>query len=860
MDSGAEWLLATLVGVALLFGSQWIRIFLFLRGTRLSPADAPDDETLAAIPLRAFEQAAIEELESLGFVRLRDTFDRLSWEPVRSVFLAHRDLRHFARLQLQGTPPIGLPVTFLSFAADGSPIATINRIGWMAALECDALDLVDARVDSVEAQWAAHCERATHAEPLLAAVAMDRMDAGVAAGRAQSLATGLWIRGSRFVQPSFRSAWRATMALMAERRLLVRPLQSAATGADHGATFLVAMLEQQQRLKPLQHTERGIKFALFAATLGVAWVLWGMLFDWRTAAELIGVVLVHELGHAVAMLAFGWTNLHVFFIPLMGAVATGGRPGRPSAWKDVVVLLAGPVPGLAAGLALLASPLAADPRWHSAALLAVSVNALNLLPLAPLDGGQLMAIALFNRWPYARLAFTTISAAGILAVGWLLHAPAAFFIALVLVLGWRRELRVVAIEQTVSRSGGAGSDIARVVEAVSAHQALGLLQRSTLAQLVLRRRQVPRAGVALGLAIVAVLGVLLGAAAPPLAAAFAQAPRANQTAQRSPAQRAFDRHWIDAHRDGPASLPGLLADTALLSPQDGRRRDVEWLQTRALPPAQRASAVADWLRSGNGHFVSRTEAALDFVDSRVLEAANQSPSDRVAIMRSLTNWTHGLPAGLTAVDVTARLRLAEAIDLSGDQAGAARMLDEIAGEATSRPDCDCGLREAIEARAWFESTHDRPFEAIRVLSGPIARTLGTPGPESLAVAQAWAFLQAGDRSGGLKQMRAALHADRLDADFQPRSGADGHARSDDDEDDQFEPWQGPELALALHAAGRPDDARRLCQAVALEACASEAGRRIGDIVPDGPWQARHARERALLMQELAKPAERGQPS
>jgi len=849
MNSGAEWLLAALIGVALLFAAQWIRVFLLLRATRLSPADAPEDGALEATPLLAFERAAIEELESWGFLRIRDTFDRLGWEPVRTVFFAHHELPHFARLQLQGSPAIGLPVTFLSFGADGSPIATVNRIGWMAALACDTLGAVDARVDSVEAQWAAHRTRAAQAQPLETGVAMERLDAAVAAGRAQSLATGRWIHGSRFVQPSFGSTWRATTALMSDRRLLARPLQSAATSGDAAVSFLIATLKQQERLKPRQRTERNVKFALFAVTLSIAWVLWGILFDWRTAVELIGVVLVHELGHACAMRAFGWTNLHVFFIPLMGAVATGGRPGRPSAWKDVVVLLAGPVPGLAAGLAVLASPLVADPQWHSAALLAVSVNAFNLLPLAPLDGGQLMAIALFNRWPYARLAFTMLSAVGILAVGWVLRAPAACFIALILVLGWRRELGVTAIEHRVSRAASADGDVEMVAETVSERRpALGLLQRSILSQLVLRRRQVPRAGLALGLVTVVALGSLLGVAAPPLAAAFAPAPNEFRTGHRSPAQRAFDEDWADAHDDHPAAaVSRLLADSVQLAPQDARRRDVGWLQTRALPPAQQASAVAAWLRGENGHFISRRSAASDFVDHQVWEAASQAPADRVAAMRALVSWANALPAGLAAIDVEARLRLAEAMDLAGDQAGAARMLDEIEGEASSRPDCDCGLREAVEARGWFESTHDRPFEAIRVLSGPVARTFGTPEPQGLAVARAWAFLQAGDQAGGLKQMRAALNADQLDANFQPRSRPDGDHPSDDDE---FEPWQGPELAIALHAGGRRDDARRLCQTVALEACKSEAERKIRDTVPDGPWQTRHARERAMLMRGL----------
>jgi len=198
----------------------------------------------------------------------------------------------------------------------------------------------------------------------------------------------------------------------------------------------------------------------------------------------------------------------------------------------------------------------------------------------------------------------------------------------------------------------------------------------------------------------------------------------------------------------------------------------------------------------------------------------------------------------------ARLRLAEAIDLAGDEPGARAMLDTLIGAAAGHDACDCKLSQAVEARAWFESTHGRPLEAIRVLDGPVARTRDAESTD-LAVARAWAYVQAGDRQGGLEQMRQALHADRLDADFHPV-----HPSSDDDDD--FETWRAPLLAFALQAADHRDDAIRLCRTVAADECREDAARDPGvATVSEGPWQAREVRERSAWLRALPGEASSG---
>ena len=87
------------------------------------------------------------------------------------------------------------------------------------------------------------------------------------------------------------------------------------------------------------------------------------------------------------MRIFGYRNLRMFFIPLFGA-AVSGQNFNVAGWKKALVSLAGPVPGILIGTAMAIVALRVDQPWmEKAAMLAVVVNSINLLPFVPLDGG-----------------------------------------------------------------------------------------------------------------------------------------------------------------------------------------------------------------------------------------------------------------------------------------------------------------------------------------------------------------------------------------------------------------------------------------------------------------------------------------
>jgi len=168
-----------------------------------------------------------------------------------------------------------------------------------------------------------------------------------------------------------------------------------------------------------------ISLALFAL---LGYLLGGG--SWIGIAILVAVVVIHEAGHLSAMWLFGYEKLQMLFIPLAGAVAIG-RKQDISEKQSAIVILAGPLPGLLIGYAIIffcgeflaeremiffeggavqqggyfidnaALELAA--RWF------IYLNALNLLPFFPLDGGQLFRILFFRSGFTAYFIFAIIS-------------------------------------------------------------------------------------------------------------------------------------------------------------------------------------------------------------------------------------------------------------------------------------------------------------------------------------------------------------------------------------------------------------------------------------------------------------------
>jgi membrane-associated protease RseP (regulator of RpoE activity) len=107
-------------------------------------------------------------------------------------------------------------------------------------------------------------------------------------------------------------------------------------------------------------------------------------------------VLLHELGHAVSARAFGMRPF--IFLHGLGGVTAWRNGGRMTGGRRFVVSAAGPALGVLLGIVALVFYAALPDRNTTAgAVLAMVLYAnlgwgiLNLIPMLPLDGGQMVA-------------------------------------------------------------------------------------------------------------------------------------------------------------------------------------------------------------------------------------------------------------------------------------------------------------------------------------------------------------------------------------------------------------------------------------------------------------------------------------
>jgi tetratricopeptide (TPR) repeat protein len=151
------------------------------------------------------------------------------------------------------------------------------------------------------------------------------------------------------------------------------------------------------------------------------------VFNWlqgrrdMTIVHLIVVALLHEAGHFVGMRVFGYRNVKMFFIPLFGAAVSGRRYGAP-AWQEAVVLLLGPLPGLFLALFLAAGGFVPSPdHWLSTfTTMLIVINAFNLLPIKPLDGGRLLDVLFFARQPLLAVGFQVLTFVCLAGLVWII--------------------------------------------------------------------------------------------------------------------------------------------------------------------------------------------------------------------------------------------------------------------------------------------------------------------------------------------------------------------------------------------------------------------------------------------------------
>jgi Zn-dependent protease len=159
---------------------------------------------------------------------------------------------------------------------------------------------------------------------------------------------------------------------------------------------------------------------------------------WEFATGLVLLILVHELGHVLAMRYYGLSASPPIFIPFMGAVINLRQQPR-NALEEAVVGMGGPLLGTVGALACLAWFLATG---HPLALVltffGAILNFFNLLPVPPLDGGRITAAVSPWLWMPGILAL-----AAMIVLQWQATGRPSILLMLLLLFAWPRVVQTL---------------------------------------------------------------------------------------------------------------------------------------------------------------------------------------------------------------------------------------------------------------------------------------------------------------------------------------------------------------------------------------------------------------------------------
>lgn len=184
--------------------------------------------------------------------------------------------------------------------------------------------------------------------------------------------------------------------------------------------FISQVLLELDKAKKKQPPSWKRNIVTLVSTLILFWVLGLIHFGAAELALLVGVIFFHEAGHLIAMHCFGYKDLRMIFIPLVGAAAIGKKTKAPG-WQRATIALAGPLPGIILGSVLLSILFYSDSLMlgYLVAML-ILINLFNLIPILPLDGGHFFTDIIFCRTKLLETLFRFFAAGMCVLLGLIL--------------------------------------------------------------------------------------------------------------------------------------------------------------------------------------------------------------------------------------------------------------------------------------------------------------------------------------------------------------------------------------------------------------------------------------------------------
>lgn len=179
---------------------------------------------------------------------------------------------------------------------------------------------------------------------------------------------------------------------------------------------------------------------------------------------LVVVMIIHEAGHFIAMKSFNYKDVQLFFVPFLGAFVSG-RPDKISQRQRTITLFAGPIPGIVIGAVLFACFLNTNEIfYYRLSLMFVLLNVFNLLPVSPLDGGQLLENLFAGTGRIIQPVFLALSA---IALFYLAVITRNYFILLIVWLIVTRLRSVIVLNKVHADMNRSGINCHKAYEALT---------------------------------------------------------------------------------------------------------------------------------------------------------------------------------------------------------------------------------------------------------------------------------------------------------------------------------------------------------------------------------------------------------
>jgi len=431
----------------------------------------------AEAPLTAlgFHYAFAERLESFS------TSDK---EPFYCHVYFHPDTSTYASVLPSVLPETGqlYSVELTTFLSSSEIITTMNGFSHYQLSTPAWYHCHDHYVATLEQQWQNHCQTLnnTPIQPK-----QPRVDDYIAMQNRfynELLTTWRekgWLVATRdnLWRYSFRAALKLTFKISKGHRkmqLVLKKNRPKTTESDIN-TQIATEVQAFERLVAAENNQQQsgwlVKTLVFMISVLAFSVAFGLVFSWYTVLILLGVLMVHEFGHLLGMRLFGYRDLFILFIPLLGAVATGKKEEATPTQKLIVYLL-GPVPGLVFGLvALQLGQLTHHSLWMEIGLIAVLLNYFNLLPITPLDGGRIMETLFFVRFPRAQFVFVLASILTLAVGAWWLESIVlsilVILLSFIIPAQWRWSQAAAQIAKTLPRDANRETRLRLILQTLS---------------------------------------------------------------------------------------------------------------------------------------------------------------------------------------------------------------------------------------------------------------------------------------------------------------------------------------------------------------------------------------------------------